>query len=1665
MIKKFKESVYNKMRDCTNPLNLLIPWLNAIFKKYMGNFFNEEIKKEQFTQMGLKNLTLNVSSLNQHMAPNVPFVLESGSISLLKLDLQKLTCLIQEVEITLNFKTIEQYRLFVQTYTKEKMTADKLQEMKDDLIKTYKVKSETSNKGNQNAWNIIRQFLQKITFTVNKLVLHIVEPIHSDKLSLAINQISMRVRKLQEEKDQMVSTVIIGGCSVHINESNQLFDPNNFQKESCIFSLQQQYTNKYDQHVVIHLKTELKERLKFNSTLSIRLMQMNFNYKQFQVATRVIMSILEHNKLIQSQDKIIIESVKQATPEFQFTWCESKVDYSYCDEKGQEKVGDVDEKSLSDQVTVEFNDELEQALDKSQFNEEEDNEQLEESQIEGLNQSILYQSNLGDLNQSTLKQSMFSVSVFKELINDEDDKQGLEELDEDQLIFKLKIQKIRVRLSRHNIIDKWNVDNLKKTNYYELEVDQLNWLMNKEVTQQQVTTIKQTRIEIPIIQLFHYEYCNIFSGNIVDDQSFQDESGQDIFQSVIDGSFNNTQTMDSQIFHSCYNLSQNDVEEQITKKKHEFIKEEGNYYYKRKCMLQLYDGFKESSSSVDSKEQQQLITKVGNQFIYQNDKIISLGNGLQIQMHHLNHSHSISIKQIDINVNIDEILEFKEIFKINHEKKQIKSIPNLNLITIHRIQFDVQIQQSDYAEFYYLQQIIKNDPNSSSVIHQQQKMSYFTFDISDLQIQQSSSGFITFDSIKCLMKEYDRIKYVFHDETIAEIGAQEHGQILIRPIIKLMDTKEVRVAIPKLQMFINLSYMEYVKTLFTVIKDFQRRLRQSNTNQQGNNQIVRLLFDEIIVKINLDQSTNPQQARFILHASKFASEIKGQDEIMLTLYNCLIIDTNWNCKGPKQDIPIYGSSNDTKTDQPLQVLHFRNEKYQANQVLFYKQERFNREGFKTLVQNETIKSESDMAFQYTAIKLKISQYLNPDCLDILKGSTNLLIVNIIKNKKIDIQYQHGIIQVDEQWIETITNLKELAQKWEQTLVPQKNKLPQKNSIPNFTFTVSNIWLNYLPTYRRSTLLRQYLMKKAPIKSIIAIQPEQLYYSWIRILIRIKSATVSSDLQAHLSSAQIYVKSTSKDIKHANLSFLNPILLVPPKIGLFDENRKFSDGFQIDKDEQGLLRLLCFQKLFKIKGVTFSGNLINIGQIGGNLKKDSIISLWDIASMTMEKIKKIIPEQQNENQIYVLQDGHLYTPNENMNIFDDDDTELPATENTPDKKQLEIVLKNLEIKLQVGQHFPPEVFSDTNPINVECSQENQEQYYLEHSNLLHLEEFPQTNDQSCDFILFSMKELKLVCCGPSQREINQFYLTLLNFQLNDKIHNSKFTKLIGKEPLLEEMNFAEVFYSIDKPNNSIDLDAKFAPFRVCVSGEALEFMLDTVNSPQQLNPKVDMLSKLNVGNDKESIIEFCVQEGYQVTFSRNSELKKSMKVNFLNIERIYCYITFDGSGVKLDGKLKGLVRLASYDNLLIFLKRAQINNLIFEKDGDFIKFLFDQYQHLLRNDSQLISNLIVSFKAFQNLTNIVSGIQTMFTTIIRQGLITGVCSGSIPLAKALGDEIVYLAKKPFEVCSTMTEGIGFKIANVVFSPIERVLDQVSTLTTSDRIPKEFLKKYNVDQTKT
>jgi len=55
--------------------------------------------------MGLRNLTLKPSEINHKFEPAFPFVVEKGTLGLIKLDAAKLTLKIDRVDITLGFKT------------------------------------------------------------------------------------------------------------------------------------------------------------------------------------------------------------------------------------------------------------------------------------------------------------------------------------------------------------------------------------------------------------------------------------------------------------------------------------------------------------------------------------------------------------------------------------------------------------------------------------------------------------------------------------------------------------------------------------------------------------------------------------------------------------------------------------------------------------------------------------------------------------------------------------------------------------------------------------------------------------------------------------------------------------------------------------------------------------------------------------------------------------------------------------------------------------------------------------------------------------------------------------------------------------------------------------------------------------------------------------------------------------------------------------------------------------------------------------------------------------------------------------------------------------------------------------------------------------------------
>ena len=60
--------------------------------------------------MGLNNLTLKAQSINQNLSPSIPFVIEKGTIGLIKLDTKTLNFLVENVDIYLRLKTINEHR-------------------------------------------------------------------------------------------------------------------------------------------------------------------------------------------------------------------------------------------------------------------------------------------------------------------------------------------------------------------------------------------------------------------------------------------------------------------------------------------------------------------------------------------------------------------------------------------------------------------------------------------------------------------------------------------------------------------------------------------------------------------------------------------------------------------------------------------------------------------------------------------------------------------------------------------------------------------------------------------------------------------------------------------------------------------------------------------------------------------------------------------------------------------------------------------------------------------------------------------------------------------------------------------------------------------------------------------------------------------------------------------------------------------------------------------------------------------------------------------------------------------------------------------------------------------------------------------------------------------
>lgn len=65
-------------------------------------------------------------------------------------------------------------------------------------------------------------------------------------------------------------------------------------------------------------------------------------------------------------------------------------------------------------------------------------------------------------------------------MNDDDDKQGLLDLDDQRLIFRLRIDRIRIRLANQVVTNKWE-EGAHQQSYYEINISHFNTIFTKEM--------------------------------------------------------------------------------------------------------------------------------------------------------------------------------------------------------------------------------------------------------------------------------------------------------------------------------------------------------------------------------------------------------------------------------------------------------------------------------------------------------------------------------------------------------------------------------------------------------------------------------------------------------------------------------------------------------------------------------------------------------------------------------------------------------------------------------------------------------------------------------------------------------------------------------------------------------------------------------------------------------------------------------------------------------------------------------------------------------------------------------------------------------------------------------------------------------------------------------
>ncbi|CAK61553.1 unnamed protein product (macronuclear) [Paramecium tetraurelia] len=362
-------------------------------------------------------------------------------------------------------------------------------------------------------------------------------------------------------------------------------------------------------------------------------------------------------------------------------------------------------------------------------------------------------------------------------------------------------------------------------------------------------------------------------------------------------------------------------------------------------------------------------------------------------------------------------------------------------------------------------------------------------------------------------------------------------------------------------------------------------------------------------------------------------------------------------------------------------------------------------------------------------------------------------------------------------------------------------------------------------------------------------------------------------------------------------------------------------------------ILQFGSQLKLKNVKYQDKLISIDQIVGNFKYDTIQNIIDI----FNDLLKLIPQadrQVSEEQYKISQDFSQQLINEKI------------VENV---YQFEVGQITIELEQGVTYYEVDVIYDDTEWDD----------------------EFDQTQDSNKICFNFSRCLFKVEMYKEGQIGIG--YRS--NFEIQDRI-DKLYHKLI-LHPDFEEFELQDnsaFKFGLIIENQAYTGFISIVPMKIYISGALLQFIINFMSNRIKNEEKID-LDEIEIIKNVPPII-----------WLKNLQICETR----LNI-------TYDSSGLKVDGLLKGLLKISSFCNLQITLKDTQI-----ESKGDIQHVqqqIIESIQESFGSKYQIAGKALQSLDAFVQVKNLGQEILNLFTSPFEK---LGGSSGSIDLSKSLSE---------------------------------------------------------------